>query len=109
MSCCSRAAGLSVAVADARFVKPLDATLLESLADRVRLLVSLEDHVRSGGLGSAVAEWLSDVRPELRLLRVGIGDHFVDHGDAVEQWEKEKMNAEAIARTVCDALEQGHR
>ena len=98
------AAGLSVAVADARFVKPLDTALLESLADRARVLVTLEDHARSGGLGSAVAEWISETHPELRLLRVGIGDHFVDHGDAAEQWEKEKMNAEAIVRAVCDEL-----
>jgi len=104
-----QAAGLSVAVADARFVKPLDTALIDALADRARVLVTLEDHMRSGGLGSAVAEWISEAHPELRVLRVGIGDHFVDHGDATEQWEKEKMNAEAIARTVCDALEQGDR
>lgn len=61
-------------------VKPLDTELLESLAGEVPLLISVEEHMRTGGLGSAVLETLNDCRLDgnTRLIRVGLPDEFID-------------------------------
>jgi len=73
--------GIDAAVVNARFVKPVDAALLASLASRVPLLVTLEEHAVAGGFGSAVLEALSAHGPvPCRVEAMGIPDRFVEHG-----------------------------
>ena len=76
-----------VGVVNARFIKPLDTALLHDLALSVDLLVTVEDHVRDGGFGSAVAEFLSDHAYPTRLKRLGIPDVHVEHGNPSQQHE----------------------
>lgn len=76
--------GLSVGVVNARFVKPLDRTLLLSHAACIPLLVTMEDHVRSGGFGSAVLEALQDADCPAAVERIGWPDTFVEHGTSQE-------------------------
>jgi 1-deoxy-D-xylulose-5-phosphate synthase len=76
--------GLSVGVVNARFVKPLDRALLLSHAAVVPLLVTLEDHVQSGGFGSAVLEALQEAGCPLPVERIGWPDKFVEHGTNVD-------------------------
>ena len=76
--------GLSVGVVNARFVKPLDRHLLLSQAAVVPLLVTLEDHVVTGGFGSAVLEALQEADCLTPLERIGWPDKFVEHGSSVE-------------------------
>jgi 1-deoxy-D-xylulose-5-phosphate synthase len=75
---------LSVGVVNARFVKPLDRTLLLSHAACIPLLVTLEDHVLTGGFGSAVLEVLQEADCATAVERIGWPDRFVEHGDNVE-------------------------
>lgn len=75
---------LSVGVVNARFVKPLDRTLLLSHAACIPLLVTMEDHVLAGGFGSAVLEALQEADCPTSVERIGWPDSFVDHGDSVE-------------------------
>lgn len=75
---------LSVGVVNARFVKPLDRTLLLSHAACIPLLVTLEDHVLAGGFGSAVLEALQEADCPTAVERVGWPDKFVEHGSSVE-------------------------
>jgi len=75
---------LSVGVVNARFVKPLDRTLLLSHAACIPLLVTLEDHVLAGGFGSAVLEVLQEGDCPCALERLGWPDRFVEHGSNVE-------------------------
>lgn len=75
--------GIHVGVVDARFVKPLDEALLHQQAEKGRLVVTLEDHVRTGGFGSAVAESLQDAGILTPVLRFGWPDQFVPHGSSV--------------------------
>ncbi len=75
---------LSVGVVNARFVKPLDRTLLLSHAACIPLLVTLEDHVLSGGFGSAVLEVLQEADCPAAVERIGWPDRFVEHGSSVE-------------------------
>ncbi len=73
--------GIEVAVVNARFAKPVDAALLASLASRVPVLVTLEEHAVAGGFGSAVLEALAAHGPvRCRVELMGIPDRFVEHG-----------------------------
>ena len=76
--------GLSVGVVNARFVKPLDRTLLLEQAARASLIVTMEDHVLAGGFGSAVLEALQEAGSATAVERIGWPDNFVEHGSSVE-------------------------
>ena len=77
--------GLSCGVVNARFVKPLDRTLLLSQAACIPLLVTMEDGVLAGGFGSAVLEALQEADCQVPVERIGWPDNFVEHGNSVEQ------------------------
>jgi 1-deoxy-D-xylulose-5-phosphate synthase len=73
--------GIDVTVADARFVKPIDAPLMAQLAAEHDLLVTVEEGVLAGGFGSAVWEALDEIGAHgARMLRVGLPDRYVTHG-----------------------------
>ena len=76
--------GLSIAHYDMRFLKPLDERLLTEVAARFKRIVTLEDGVRTGGLGSAVLEWMSDHGMTQKITRLGLPDSFVEHGSCKE-------------------------
>jgi 1-deoxy-D-xylulose-5-phosphate synthase len=99
--------GITASVVDARYVKPLDAELTTAVAERTGLVVAVEDHMRAGGFGSAVLELLSERAPDARVLRLGISDHFVEHGDADEQWREEGIDSASIAKIVERTLDGG--
>ena len=97
--------GIQVAVANARFAKPLDTELVCDLAGRVGVLVTVEDHARAGGFGSAVLEALAGqgVIP-CRLISMGIPDQFIEHGGRDELLAGLGLSAEGIAERVSAAL-----
>ncbi len=70
---------------DLRFVKPLDTMMLDGLSESVDCVVTIENGVRDGGVGSAILEYLSQNRPEIRVCRLGVGDSFVEQASAAEQ------------------------
>jgi len=72
--------GLSVGIVNARFVKPLDRELLGEQADRVPLVVTMEEHVLDGGFGSAVLEALQERGGGPAVERIGWPDRFIEHG-----------------------------
>jgi 1-deoxy-D-xylulose-5-phosphate synthase len=76
---------LSVGVVNARFIKPLDRTLLLSQAAVVPLIVTLEDHALAGGFGSAVLEALQEAGCTAAVERIGWPDAFVQHGSSVDE------------------------
>ena len=72
---------ISATVVNCRFVKPLDAELIGTLARKIPRIVTVEENVRQGGFGSAVMECLCDQRiPGFLIERIGIPDSFVEHG-----------------------------
>jgi 1-deoxy-D-xylulose-5-phosphate synthase len=75
---------LSVAVVNARFVKPLDRELLLQHAAATRLIVTLEDHTVVGGFGSAVIEAVQEAGATTPVERIGWPDKFVEHGNSVD-------------------------
>jgi 1-deoxy-D-xylulose-5-phosphate synthase len=93
--------GMDVTVADARFVKPLDAGLMAQLAAEHDLLVTVEEGVLMGGFGSAVWETLSEtgaVSP--RILRVGLPDRYVTHGNPDLLHQEVGYTGERIAERI---------
>ena len=74
----------SIAHYDMRFLKPLDETILQEVAERFSRIITIEDGVRDGGLGTAVTDWMSDHGHTPHITRMGMPDHFVEQG-TVEQ------------------------
>lgn len=74
----------SIAHYDMRFLKPLDETILQEVTERFSRIITIEDGVRDGGLGTAVTEWMSDHGYTPHITRMGMPDHFVEQG-TVEQ------------------------
>jgi len=99
--------GVSATVVDARFVKPLDTTLLIDLVRRIPRLVTVEENVLQGGFGSAVLEALSDAGiRHVAVRRIGIPDTFVEHGALPLLRSKYGLDAAAIVRAVLHLLQQ---
>jgi len=96
---------LDATVANMRFVKPLDAALVERLADKHELIVTVEEHAVMGGAGSAVCEALAARGLEHRVLLLGLPDRFIDHGDAAKLLASVGLDARGIEQAVRAALE----
>jgi 1-deoxy-D-xylulose-5-phosphate synthase len=98
--------GVEPTVADARFVKPLDADLIERLAAEHDVLVTVEENVLAGGFGSAVLEEMAerDLLGDTRVLRVGLPDRYVTHGKPALIREEVGLTPEALADRVAQAV-----
>ena len=72
--------GVSSAVINARFTKPIDVEMVEFYANHVDVILTLEDHVLAGGFGSAVLEVLSNAGISTPVVRIGWPDQFIEHG-----------------------------
>ncbi len=75
---------LGIAHYDMRFLKPLDENILHEVGKRFKRIVTIEDGVRDGGLGSAVLEWMNDHGYTPAIRRLGLPDAFVEHGTVAE-------------------------
>ena len=100
----SGGSGISVAHYDMRFVKPLDENLLKEGAAKFKHVITVEDGVREGGFGSAVIEWMEDNGQHLDIVRLGLPDHFVEHGTVAQLQSIVGIDAEGIRRTIKETL-----
>ena len=96
--------GISVAHYDMRFVKPLDENLLKEVAAKFKHVITVEDGVREGGFGSAVIEWMEDNGQHLDIVRLGLPDHFVEHGTVAQLQSIVGIDSEGIRRTIKETL-----
>ena len=80
-------------VVNMRFVKPLDTQIIDEALKVSKHLVTVEDNMLAGGFGSAVAQYLADKQANFKLLRLGIGDEFVEHGKVANLFDKLGLNA----------------
>jgi 1-deoxy-D-xylulose-5-phosphate synthase len=95
---------LDASVANMRFVKPLDRELLAELVRNHELLVSVEENALIGGAGSEVARALEEMGLAVPLLRLGLPDHFVDHGDQNLLLAELGLDVDGIVRQVRQRL-----
>ena len=91
--------GVSAAVVNARFLKPLDEPLILPLAAQIRKVITVEDGVLEGGFGSAVLEILADQGiTGVKVKRLGIPDQFIEHGDVDTLYHDCGCDEDAIVR-----------
>lgn len=91
---------LSVAHYDLRFCKPLDEALLQEVGERFQRIVTIEDGARAGGIGSAVLEWMSDHHFTPSITRLGLPDHFVEHGSVPQLKALTGLDDDSIAKAI---------
>ena len=103
----------NVAHYDMRWLKPIDESILAEVVEKYHTIITVEDGVISGGLGSAVAEFISDHSTRKtqnasipRLIRLGVNDQFVEHGSTKELYHLLKLDKEGICESLLQALEQ---
>ena len=99
--------GKSIALYDLRFLKPLDEKLLHEVGRKFQHVVTIEDGCRNGGMGSAVMEWMSDQHYTCHIARLGLPDHFVEHGTVAQLQHIVGIDKEGISQAVNQELEAG--
>ncbi|MBQ4520641.1 MAG: 1-deoxy-D-xylulose-5-phosphate synthase [Bacteroidaceae bacterium] len=92
--------GLSVAHYDMRFLKPLDEEILEEVAAHFTRIVTAEDGVLQGGMGTAVLEYMADRGYGVHVSRIGIPDKFIEHGNVRELHRLCGMDEEGIVQVL---------
>jgi 1-deoxy-D-xylulose-5-phosphate synthase len=96
--------GYSAAVVNARFVKPLDGNVIVQFAEKVKLLVSLEENTIHGGFGSGVLETLSEQGICVPTLQIGVPDRFIAQGSPEEQFQAAELSPEQISKRILERL-----
>ena len=93
---------LSIAHYDMRFLKPIDEHILEEVGKKFRRIITVENGVKVGGLGSAVLEWMNDHGYQPQVIRLGLPDtNFVEHGTVAELQQIVGLDVESIIKAIC--------
>ncbi|MFD2874541.1 1-deoxy-D-xylulose-5-phosphate synthase [Mucilaginibacter ximonensis] len=85
---------------DMRFVKPLDEVLLHEVFSKFGKVITVEDGCLEGGMGSAILEFMADNNYNAQVIRLGIPDRIIEHGEQPELWAECGYDAAAIATQV---------
>lgn len=88
--------GVSAALYDMRFVKPLDELLLHEVFGKFDKVITVEDGCIQGGFGSAIVEFMADHHYQARVVRLGIPDKVIEHGTQEQLWNEAGYDAEKI-------------
>lgn len=94
------AVGISVAHYDMRFLKPIDEELLHEVGRKFKYVVTLEDGVKKGGLGSAITEFMAENGYTSRVHVMGLPDAFVEHGASSELYRLCKMDKASVLEAI---------
>jgi 1-deoxy-D-xylulose-5-phosphate synthase len=97
--------GIYIGHYDMRFVKPLDEALLHEVFARYSKIVTVEDGCIQGGFGSAILEFMADHHYHAQVVRLGIPDRVVEHGEQLELHAECGFDPEGIKRTVMALLQ----
>jgi 1-deoxy-D-xylulose-5-phosphate synthase len=101
---CSGATTNTIAHYDLRFLKPLDEEMLHEIGRKFQRIVTIEDGVRNGGMGSAVMEWMEDHGYQPVVKRLGLPDHFVEHGTIAQLQAIVGLDKESIINAISEQL-----
>jgi 1-deoxy-D-xylulose-5-phosphate synthase len=102
--------GIDAGVVNARFVKPLDKNLFRDLLTRVPRLITVEDHVVTGGFGSGLIEFLADEGfTGIEVKRLGVPDRFIPHGTQDELRKMCGFDKDAIAQATLQLVRRGKK
>ena len=92
--------GISAAVINPRWIKPLDTGTIEFFARSADVICTIEDHVLHNGFGCAVIEHLTDAGIKTPVVRIGWPDQFIEHGAVSILQKKHGLTAEAVVEKV---------
>jgi len=95
---------VSVAHYDMRFLKPLDEAILDEVGRKFKHIITVENGVRNGGMGSAVIEWMSDHGYQPHIKRLGIPDKFIEHGKVCELQAIVGIDKDSIKKAINQML-----
>ena len=99
--CTMHNAQCTIAHYDMRFLKPIDETILQEVAERFQRIITVENGVKTGGLGSAVLEWMNDHGYHPEVTRLGMPDSdFVEHGSVPELQKIVGLDKESIIKAI---------
>ncbi|MCQ2345213.1 MAG: 1-deoxy-D-xylulose-5-phosphate synthase [Paludibacteraceae bacterium] len=96
----------SIAHWDMRWLKPIDEDILAHVGRHYRRIVTVEDGITIGGLGSAVTEYMTEHGHTAKVTRLGINNQFVEHGSTNELYHLLHLDKEGICASLLSALEQ---
>jgi 1-deoxy-D-xylulose-5-phosphate synthase len=91
---------VSIAHYDMRWLKPLDEEILHEVGKKYKTIVTAEDGMIAGGLGSAVLEWMADHGYNPHIIRLGVNDQFVEHGSTKELYHMLKLDKEGLCESL---------
>lgn len=97
--------GKTPTLVNARFVKPLDTGMLDSLAEEHKVIVTMEENVRSGGFGSAVLSYMHENHPGVKVEIVAVPDVFISHGNPEVLKKEVGIDALSIYKKIKEAYE----
>ena len=91
---------LTIAHYDMRFLKPIDEQILDEVGKKFKKVITIENGTKEGGLGSAVLEWMNDHGYEVRVVRLGLPDKFVEHGKVCELQKIVGIDEQSIIKAI---------
>ena len=95
---------VSVAHYDMRFLKPLDESILDEVARKFKHIITIENGVRNGGMGSAITEWMNDHGYTPQIKRLGLPDSFVEHGTIAQLQAIVGIDKDSIKNAISQLL-----
>jgi len=98
--------GISCAVVDCHTIKPIDEETIKEMAKKTGLIITIEEHQITGGLGGAVAEVLAEAGCPGKLVRHGVQNRFGESGPALDLLAKYKLDAKGIEEIVSKAANE---
>ena len=91
---------ISIAHYDMRFLKPIDEDILAYVGKNFSRIITIEDGVKNGGLGSSVLEYMADHNLHPDIVRLGLPDYFVEHGTPDELYQIVGLDVESIKKAI---------
>ena len=94
--------GVSCSLANGRFVKPFDRELVDRLAEKHRLIVTMEENVLQGGYGLAVTAYIHEHFPQVKVLNIALPDAYVEHGNVSVLRKELRIDSDSIIKFMKD-------
>ena len=94
--------GISAALVNLRFLRPLDAEMLKKAAKEYEMIFTVEDHLRKGGIGSAVLEFYSDQGLQPSVTNLAFPDKYIEQGTQAQLFARYGLDGEGICRAILE-------
>lgn len=95
-----KAQGIDVTIVSANFIKPIDKNMIRYLISNNYKMVTVEDNVKLGGLGSMVLDYANSIDKNVKILTLGYEDNFISHGNVEILYKINKLDAEGIFESI---------